>query len=97
MILQEIRLDYGYSTYKEVKNLINVNKLLRTAHYKKNFLKSCRKEKVFNKKVLGCTKGIINLHFYSKSCKRICENIHEELKVKILNLFIKDIKKKEVC
>ena len=36
MILQEIRLDYGFSTYKEVKNLINVNKLLRTSHHKKN-------------------------------------------------------------
>ena len=65
--------------------------MLRTAQHKKNFLKTCKKEKVFNKKVVGCTKGIINLHFYCKSCKRLCENFHDELKVKILNLFIKDI------
>ena len=91
MILQEIKQDYGFATYREVKNLININKLLRTAHHKKNFLKACKNEKVFSKKVIGCTKGIINLQFYSKSCKRVCENIHEELKVKVLNLFIKDI------
>ena len=37
------------------------------------------------------SKGIINLRFYSKSRKRSSENIHEESKVKFLNLFIEDI------
>ena len=91
MFLENIKNTYGEQAHLEVTKYNNIYKELRRISHQKEFLISCRKNYIYNRKTLHVTKGIENLHLYSATCRKRQQDICDKLKQSVLNLIIQDI------
>ena len=64
---------------------------LREASTWMDYLLQCKKECLYNKKVLDVTSSILKLTFYSNMCRNKSKDLYNNVKKSVFKLFLSDI------
>ena len=91
MFFQYIKDTFGDVALNLVKMYVQTHDDLVIAIDQKEFLKSLKHNRLYNKKVIDSTKNIDNMHFKSNTIKQRSSRLCDELQTSLLNLEIKDI------